>query len=142
MLSFVACLVYVAGTYLGNHPTPDGTLRAECMHWIADATALVLAAIVWSEYFFGVAFSLDYLLHLFIAENKMVYVFSWGAAVDLLAIFPVFAVGTETSIGFLVSAVLCCARHTLCNRSRLFPACVPRFPSVAHLARVSHVCSW
>ena len=104
--------MYVAGTYLGNHPTPDGTLLAECMHWIADATALVLAAIVWSEYFFGVAFSLDYLLHLFIAENKMVYVFSWGAAVDLLAIFPVFAVGTETSIGFLVSAVLCCARRT------------------------------
>jgi len=30
MLSFVACLVYVAGTYLGNHPTPPGTLFRTC----------------------------------------------------------------------------------------------------------------
>jgi len=65
------------------------------------------SAIVWCEYIFGIAFALDYLLHLFISENKMVYVFSWGAAVDLLAILPVLAINTDTSIGFLVSCKCC-----------------------------------
>ena len=73
---------------------------------------VLCAAIVVCEYVFGVAFTVDYLLHLFISENKMVYVFSWGAAVDLLAILPVFSINTDTSIGFLVR---CCWRTHRCR---------------------------
>lgn len=118
LLSFVACLVYVAGTYLGSNPTPSGPCKAwrgKCslskdrcspshlrVHIVARG--LRPPAIVACEYVFGIAFTLDYMLHLFISENKMVYVFSWGAVVDLLAILPVFAVNSDTSIGFLVRA--------------------------------------
>lgn len=82
LLSFCACFTYVAATYLeADGPLPRGLLTV--------------------EYFFAAMFVFDYLLHLFISDNRMVHVFSTEAMVDLFAILPVFTLESDATIGFL-----------------------------------------
>ena len=81
-LSLVACVLYVYETYLeleGEMPT--GIIIVE----------VILAFI----------FSVDYLLHLFIAESRFQYILSWEAIIDLAAILPVITLISNAPIAFL-----------------------------------------
>ena len=82
ILSLVACIMYIVSTY-------------------AEAAGELPLGIIIFEWLTFVAFLTDYLLHLFMHESKIGYIFSSSAMVDLLAIMPIISIATTARIGFL-----------------------------------------
>ena len=81
-LSLAACFMYIGSTY-------------------AEAVGELPLGILVFEWVTFVAFLADYLLHLFMAESRVGYLFSSGAMIDLLALLPVISIATDAKVGFL-----------------------------------------
>jgi len=86
VLSFVACGVYIASTY--TNPEMDEL----------PPTWLLAADIT-----FAACFTLDYLLHLYLARNnRCAYMTSWQSLIDLVAILPIISlIVPSPQLGFL-----------------------------------------
>lgn len=88
LLSFLACFLFIVGTYATADDEDDEPLP----RWLFLA-----------EVFLVVNFILDYLLHLYLAkDNRCEYLVSGQSLIDLLAILPVIAlIVPAAKIGFL-----------------------------------------
>ena len=82
-LSFLAVAAYVAGTYSEE---------------LANSTWMKVAEVT-----FAVAFTLDYLLHLYLAkDNRCSYLFSSQSLIDIIAIIPIISLlYPDAQVGFL-----------------------------------------
>jgi hypothetical protein len=82
IFSFLACGMYIVATYL--------EAEGELPWW--------MFVFEWLAF---VVFTVDYIMHLFVAENKCMHFFSRTALVDLASILPIISLYIDTSIGFL-----------------------------------------
>ncbi|KAA0156007.1 hypothetical protein FNF29_01425 [Cafeteria roenbergensis] len=82
VFSFLACIMYIVSTYLES--------AGEIPWW--------LYVFEWVVF---VVFVTDYLMHLFVADNKFAHFFSSSALLDLASILPIISLYVDTSIGFL-----------------------------------------
>lgn len=67
----------------------------------AEAAGELPLGILIFEWVTFVAFLGDYLLHLFMAESRVGYLFSSSAVIDALALLPVISIATDAKVGFL-----------------------------------------
>jgi hypothetical protein len=82
LMSFLACIMYIASTYIEEQGNPPWWIFV--FEWIAFAV-----------------FTVDYLMQLFVSDNKLMHFLSRTALLDLISILPIISLYVDTSIGFL-----------------------------------------